>query len=70
MIDLHGCTKDQALSKLDEALVDWVDTAMKGEYPWVMPVEIGCGGGNQILSEVVEGWIRARKNVANAPKGQ
>jgi DNA-nicking Smr family endonuclease len=70
MIDLHGCTKDQALSKLDEALVDWVDTAMKGEYPWVMPVEIVCGGGNQILSEVVEGWIRARKNVANAPKGQ
>jgi hypothetical protein len=70
MIDLHVCTKDQAVAKLDEALVDWVDTAMKGEYPWVMPVEIVCGGGNQILSETVECWIKCHKNVANAPKGK
>ena len=69
-IDLHGCAKDEAVEKLDEALVDWVDTAMKGEYPWVMPVKIICGGGNQILSETVESWIKSKRNVANAPKGQ
>lgn len=67
-IDLHGCTKDQAIQRLDSALIDWVDTAMKGEYPWVIPVDIICGGGSQILSETVERWIKENKNVANAPK--
>jgi DNA-nicking Smr family endonuclease len=69
-IDLHGCTKDQAIQRLDVALIDWVKTAMEGEYPWVMPVDIICGGGSQILSETVEGWIKEKKNVANAPKSQ
>lgn len=65
--DLHGCTQDQAVERLDEALIDWVDTAMKGQYPWVIPVDIVCGGGNQILSETVETWIKSKTNVANAP---
>ena len=69
-IDLHGCTKNQALQKLDTALIDWVKIAMEGEYPWVMPVDIVCGGGSQILSETVEKWIKEKKNVANAPKSQ
>ena len=67
-IDIHGCTKDEALLKLDERLPKWVDTAMKGEYPWVIPVKIVCGGGSQILSEVVETWIRQNEEVSNAPK--
>ena len=67
-IDLHGCTKDQAIERLDSALVDWVDTAMKGEHPWVIPVDIICGGGSQILAETVERWIKENKKVANAPK--
>lgn len=41
---------------------------MKGEYPWVITVDIICGGGNQILSETVETWIKSKTNVANAPK--
>lgn len=69
IIDLHGCTQDEAIQRLDSSLSDWVDTAMKGEYPWVMPVQIICGGGNQILSETVETWIKGNKNVANAPRG-
>ena len=69
-IDLHGYTKVKAIEKLDEALVDWMDTAMKGEYPWVITFEIVCGGGNQIMSETVVAWIKSKLNVANAPKGQ
>lgn len=67
-IDLHGCTKDEAIQRLDTALDDWMDTAMKGEYPWVVPVDIICGGGSQVLSETVERWIKEKKTVANAPK--
>ena len=67
-IDLHGLTKDEALSKLDECLPKWVDIAMKGEHLWVIPVNIVCGGGNQILSEAVEAWIRQNTKVSNAPK--
>jgi len=68
-LDLHGCTKDEALEMLGENFLVWVDTAMKGEYPWVIPVDIVCGGGNQILSEVVKGWVRNNLQVANRPKG-
>ena len=68
-IDLHGFTKDEALERLNLSLVEWVDAAMHGSYPWVIPAVIVCGGGNQILSETVENWIRDNKNVANAPKG-
>ena len=65
--DLHGCSHDQAVQRLDKELIDWVDTAMKGEYPWVIPVDIICGGGNQILSETVETWIKSKTYVSNAP---
>ena len=67
-IDLHGLTSDEAIGRLDKALIGWVDTAMKGEYPWVIPVDIICGGGNQILSETVKTWIKCKKNVANVPR--
>jgi len=68
-IDLHGCTQEEALDKLGASLRTWVDTAMHGSYPWVIPAVIICGGGNQILSETVETWIKQTKSVANAPKG-
>jgi hypothetical protein len=67
-IDLHGCTKKSAIELLDKALVEWMDDAMKGEYPWVVPATIIYGAGNQILSETVETWIKSKTNVANAPK--
>lgn len=67
-VDLHGYTKQEAVSKLDECLPEWKDTAMKGEYPFVVPVTIICGGGAQILSETVERWIKENDGVANAPK--
>ena len=67
-LDLHGYTKQEALSKLEECLPEWKDTAMKGEYPFVLPVTIVCGGGAQILSETVERWIKEKDGVANAPK--
>ena len=67
MLDLHGLTKGEALETLDECLAQWVDMAMQ-EPPFVILVKIVCGGGSQTLAEAVEGWIRNRKNVANAPK--
>jgi hypothetical protein len=67
-IDLHGCTQEEALERLNEWEGTTMDTAMKGEYPFVIPAVIVCGGGTQILSEVVENWIKEKKNVANAPK--
>ena len=66
--DLHGLTKDEAIEKMNKNLPGWVDTAMKGEYPWVIPVDIICGGGSQILSEAVKGWIQSTRQVANRPK--
>lgn len=54
VIDLHGNTREEASERLGERLPSWIDTAMKGEYPWVIPVDIICGGGNQILAEVVQ----------------
>ena len=68
VIDLHGLSQGEALNKLEESLPTWVETAMKGEYPWVIAVDIICGGGNQILSEVVGEWIKANRQVANRPK--
>ncbi|KAL9186728.1 hypothetical protein ACHAXT_005966 [Thalassiosira profunda] len=67
-VDLHGCTKEEALAELDERLPEWMDIAMKGEYPWVISVRIVCGGGTQTLAEAVEGWIKRNPNVSNAPK--
>mmetsp|Transcript_2067 Transcript_2067/g.3286 ORF Transcript_2067/g.3286 Transcript_2067/m.3286 type:complete len:539 (+) Transcript_2067:131-1747(+) len=67
-IDLHGYTRAQALEELDTKLPEWVNTAHRGQYPFVIPVTIICGGGNQILSETVDEWIKSNDNVANAPK--
>jgi len=68
-IDLHGCSKEEALEKLDNSLPVWVNAAMRGSAPWVLGVDIICGGGSQILSEAVKGWIRANAHAANRPKG-
>jgi len=68
MIDLHGLTAEEAVYKLDKHLPGWIETAMKGTYPFVIPVKIVCGGGSQILAEVVENWIKQNDHVANAPR--
>ena len=68
MIDLHGLTAEEAVYRLDKHLPSWIETAMKGTYPFVIPVKIICGGGSQVLAEVVENWIKENDNVANAPK--
>ena len=67
-IDLHGLTRQESLKSLDDSLPIWQERAMSGSYPFVVPVEIVCGGGSQVLSEVVEQWIRNNDQVANAPK--
>ncbi|KAL7526903.1 hypothetical protein ACHAXR_001704, partial [Thalassiosira sp. AJA248-18] len=67
-LDLHGCTREEALIKLDESLKVWVDAAMQGSYPFVQSAAIVCGCGNQILSEVTKNWIRSIHNVSNAFK--
>ncbi|KAL7525597.1 hypothetical protein ACHAXR_001074, partial [Thalassiosira sp. AJA248-18] len=67
-VNLHGYLKDEALGTLDDNLSVWVDVAMRGEYPWVIPVDVVCGGGSQILSEAVKVWIRSNRQVANRPK--
>ena len=67
-LDLHGCTTDEALRALDEALPRWIDSAMKGSYPFVAAIDIITGGGKQILSEKVERWIKSNRNVARRPK--
>ena len=69
-IDLHGHSKQQALAALETSLPCWVETAMKQEHPYVIQVKIVCGKGSQILSEVVEGWIKDKDKVANAPRSQ
>ena len=69
-LDLHGMRQEQALDALDKNLSTWYNTAMSGSYPFVIPVEIVCGGGAQILSEVVELWIKRNEQVANAPQAR
>ena len=66
--DLHGMTKDEALENLNSNLPEWKNIAMKSEYPFIIPVKIVCGGGSQVLSEVVDNWIHQQKDVANAPR--
>jgi len=66
--DLHGCTAGEAIKKLNHEMPAWTDEAMK-EETYTIPVDIICGGGHQILSEVVEQWIRKHKSVANRAKG-
>ena len=63
-IDLHGCTRDEALHKLNSSLPLWMDQAMT-EFPWTLPVDVIVGGGSQLLSEAVQHWIRENRNVAN-----
>ncbi|KAL7546225.1 hypothetical protein ACHAWF_009560 [Thalassiosira exigua] len=68
VLDLHGCSGDEATKQLDEALPSWVDAAMM-RHPFVIPVDVVCGGGAQILSEVVDKWVHGNKRqVANRPK--
>ena len=69
-LDLHGCTREEALAKLDESLKVWVDAAMQGSYPFSQSALTVCGCGNQILSQLVHEWIRFNENVSNAPNAQ
>lgn len=67
-IDLHGKSTEDALKSLDDSLPSWLETAMRGTYPFVSAVDIITGGGHQILSEVVEKWIKSQRQVARRPK--
>lgn len=68
VLDLHGCSGEEAVRMLNDKLPGWINTAMRGEHPFVIPVDVVCGGGNQVLYEVVERWIRRNRQVANRPK--
>ena len=70
ILDLHGHSTEHALAILNENLSSWIAKAMGGAYPFVIQVEIVCGKGNQVLSEVVERWIKCQKQVANAPQSR
>ena len=67
-LDLHGCTREEAIARLNESLEVWVDKAMTGYDPFVITAVIVCGGGSQVLSETVQEWIRSTSQVRNAPK--
>jgi hypothetical protein len=67
-LDLHGCTMEEAILRLNESLKVWVDTAMKGYHPFVITVVIVCGCGSQVLMETVREWIKSTSQVRNAPK--
>lgn len=69
VLDLHGCSKAEARAMLQNGLKEWYNMAMKGEFPFVIPVNIICGRGNQILSEFVAQFIRETPQIANRPKG-
>lgn len=69
-IDLHGFTRDEAINELETSLPQWYATAMGGEYPFVIKVTIICGGGNQILSEAVDRWIKTKDVVSKAPRSK
>jgi DNA-nicking Smr family endonuclease len=67
-LDLHGKSKDEAQQALDKSLPKWIKLAMEGGDPWVIPVDIICGGGNQILREVVAAWVKRENQVGNRPR--
>lgn len=67
-VDLHGCTQEEAILRLNSGLKEWNEQAMLGTYPFIHSVTIICGAGGQVLSETVEKWIRRQPNVSNAPK--
>jgi DNA-nicking Smr family endonuclease len=58
-LDLHGCTREEAMLQLNDSLPNWINEAMK-EHPSTVRVDIITGGGHQILH-----WIRENKQVAN-----
>ena len=68
-LDLHGCTKAKALKMLEQGLKEWVELAQKGEYPFIISVDIICGGGSEVLSELVAQFVRENAQVANRPRG-
>jgi DNA-nicking Smr family endonuclease len=68
MLDLHGCTREEAIVRLNESLKEWVDTAMRGYDPFVITAVIVCGCGSQVLMEAVQEWIKSTSQVRNAPK--
>jgi hypothetical protein len=67
IIDLHGYSCKEAIQVLDNYLPKLIERAMTS-FPWVLPVDIVCGCGNQVLSEIVEQWIKRNNRVANRPK--
>jgi hypothetical protein len=67
-LDLHGCTREEAVVRLNESVKVWVDTAMRGYYPFVITAVIICGCGSQVLMETVQEWIKSTSQVRNAPK--
>ncbi|KAL3789542.1 hypothetical protein HJC23_001350 [Cyclotella cryptica] len=67
IIDLHGYSCQEAIQMLDNYLPKLLEYAMVS-IPWVIPVDIVCGCGNQVLSEIVEQWIKRTCGVANRPK--
>jgi len=67
-VDLHGLTRTEAISELDSRLPKWYESAMRSEYPFILKVTIVCGGGNQIISEAVDQWIKTKEVVSKAPK--
>lgn len=68
-LDLHGYSRYKAIGVLRKGIQEWIVEAMRGQYPFVVPVDIICGAGNQVLSEVVAQFIRDNSQVANRPKG-
>jgi hypothetical protein len=64
-IDLHGRDREEALRKLNDSLPNWMNAAMKTDHPFSIRVDIISGGGNQIIADTVEHWIRQNRNVAN-----
>jgi len=67
-VDLHGLNKEQALSELDNRLPTWYESAMRSEYPFILKVTIVCGCGNQVISDVVDQWIKTKEIVSKAPQ--
>jgi hypothetical protein len=67
-LDLHGCTKEDAIVKLNESLEVWFEIAMTGSYPFVITAVIICGCGSQVLAKTVQDWIKSTSRVRNAPK--
>ena len=68
-IDLHGCSPEEAMTRLDAGLKDGNELAMLGSYPFVHLVTVVFGGGGQVLRDEVEKWASRNQNVCNAPKG-